>query len=256
MARRLNRRGGGDQYEIEVLDPFGASGLWPARQVPSAYGPLIRAAPAAWGLLWHATNSRRAVTALQTSLSRLVGPIIAGHLTRLEPAAIVSFHPLLNHVAARVVRAAGRRMPVVTVITDLGSVHASWLCPEVEAIVAPTPGVLDRCRRAGIPADRCFDYGLPVDASFTAPPLAGERRAELRRRLGLDDGPFTMLLVGGGDGSGGLEARVRAVVAAGLDAQLVVVCGHNAGLHRRLSGLRDARGAPWWCTGSSTTWPS
>ena len=153
VARVLNGRGAGCEYEIEVLDPFAASGLWPARQVPVAYGPLIRAAPAAWGLLWHATNSRPAVGALEGSLGRLVGPIIARRMARLQPAVVVSFHPLLNHVAARVARRDGaRRVPVVTVITDLSSVHASWLCPEVEAVVAPSPSVLDRCRRAGIAA--------------------------------------------------------------------------------------------------------
>lgn len=245
VARQLDRVPGENRFEIEVLDPFGASGLWAARQVPVAYGPLIRAAPLAWGALWHATNSRSAVAALRGSLGRLVSPILAQHIARLRPAAVVSFHPLLNHVAARVGHSGREPTAVLTVITDLSSVHASWLCPEVDAVVAPSPSVLDSCRRAGIPAARCFDLGLPVDTSFSAASrLSGPQRAGLRRRLGLAEEPFTMLLVGGGDGSGDLEARLRGVVQAGLDAQLVVVCGNNAGLRARLEGLRDARNRP------------
>ncbi|MFN2451952.1 MAG: glycosyltransferase [Candidatus Dormibacteria bacterium] len=245
VARQLLAARGAAGFEIEVLDPFAASQVWAARQVPVAYGPLIRVAPAAWGAVWHATNSRAAVAALRSSLGRLVSPILAERMTRLRPAVVVSFHPLLNHVAATVGHAPSHPIPVITVITDLSSVHASWLCPEVDAVVAPSPSVLDRCRRAGIPTGRCFDYGLPVDAAFSAQArLSLPQRAALRRRLGLAEEAFTMLVVGGGDGSGSLEARVRAVVDAGVDAQLLVVCGHNARLRRRLRGLRDGRGRP------------
>ncbi|GAC1340397.1 MAG: glycosyltransferase [Candidatus Dormibacteria bacterium] len=244
MARQLGELHG-DRFEIEVLDPFAASGLWPARQLPAAYGPLIRMAPLAWGALWHATNSRSAVAALRSSLGRLVRPILEERIRKLQPAAMVSFHPLLNHVAARVGHVRSRPIPVLTVITDLSSVHASWLCPEVDAVVAPSPSVLDRCRRAGIPATRCFDLGLPVDLAFSsAARLSTPQRAALRRRLGLAGDAFTILLSGGGDGSGGLASRLRGVIEAGLDAQFVVVCGHNRRLVERLQGTRDARGRP------------
>ena len=57
-------------------------------------------------------------------------------------------------------------------ITDLVDVHASWACADVDAVVVPSPGGLERCRRAGIPASRCHAFGLPVDARFSEPPPA------------------------------------------------------------------------------------
>ena len=44
-------------------------------------------------------------------------------MTSLEPAAVVSFHPLLNRAAVRARRRLGLRVPIVTAITDLVDVH-------------------------------------------------------------------------------------------------------------------------------------
>jgi 1,2-diacylglycerol 3-beta-galactosyltransferase len=133
---------------------------------------------------------------------------------------------------------------VITVITDLVDVHAGWACRDVDAVVIPSPGGLDRCRRAGIPADRCHQLGLPVDSAFARPFPTGEERRALRRRLGLAEDRFTVLVCSGADGSGGLDRRARAIAASGLDVGLAVVCGRNRRAERRLQGLHDAWGRP------------
>jgi len=57
----------------------------------------------------------------------------------------------------------------------------------------------------------------------------------VRRRLGLDEDRFTILVTGGGEGSGKLLQQVRALSARDAEWQLVVVCGRNEKLKRRLS---------------------
>jgi 1,2-diacylglycerol 3-beta-galactosyltransferase len=127
---------------------------------------------------------------------------------------------------------------VITVITDLVDVHASWTCPDVDAVVTPSPGGLDHCRRAGIAADRCHDLGLPVGSAFTRPAPDDVERRDLRIRLGLDPHRFTVMLSGGGEGSGGIHRRLRALLRARLDLQVVVICGRNQSLLERLSRVR------------------
>jgi 1,2-diacylglycerol 3-beta-galactosyltransferase len=135
-------------------------------------------------------------------------------------------------------RRPGTPIPLITVITDLVDVHSAWICGDADAVVTPSPAALDRIRAAGIAADRCFDLGLPVDESFTGRPATGAERRALRRRLGLEPGRRTVLLSGGGEGSGGLLRRARALLAARLDIQLVVICGRNAAVRERIAALR------------------
>ena len=240
VARRLAARRPGE-FATHVLDPFVQAAPRLVGRVVGLYSPITRHAPWMWGALYHATNSRAAVSALRSSALRLVEPGLVEVLQVLRPALVVSFHPLLNHVAVRAARRVpGARIPIATVITDLVDVHAAWTCAAVDAVVTASPGGLDQARRAGVPAERCFDLGLPVDDSFATPPppTPGERVA-LRRRLGLAPERFTILLTGGGEGSGSLGRRARAILDTGLDLQVVVICGRNEPLRAGLQAVVD-----------------
>jgi len=234
------------EFEIHIVDPFAALAPPLLGRATSLYGPMTQHARWLWGGLYHATDSRAAIALLSRSALRLVRPGITRLVDRLAPAAVVSFHPLLNHVGAAAVRASrSPRTPVVTVVTDLVDVHAGWACRDVDAIVTPSPGGFERCRRAGIPASRCFQLGLPVDRSFRVAPPTSSQRAALRRRLGLAPEGFTVLVCGGADGSGGIARSARAIAAAGqLDVNVTVICGRNQRALDRLAGLTDAHGRP------------
>ncbi|MFN2568031.1 MAG: glycosyltransferase [Candidatus Dormibacteria bacterium] len=245
VARQLGMAHPGD-YNCHIVDPFAQASPWLIGRTADLYGPIIRHAPWFWGALYHSTDSPRAVALLRALALRTVEPGIGRLLASLEPAAVVSFHPLLNHVAGRALKRAGiRRVPLITVITDLVDVHASWACPSADAIVTPSPHGHRACLAAGIPAGRCFQLGLPVDGGFIdTPARAEEDRVQLRRRLDIDAHGFTVVLCGGADGSGGLVDRARALAAADVDVQLVVICGRNRAAMRALSQIRDHRGRP------------
>ena len=242
VARQLEAQSPGE-HEIRIVDPFAEAAPKVVARAAELYGPLTRRAAWGWGALYHATNSRAAVAAIEGSALRLVDRGIRRCATP-APAAIVSFHPLLNHPAVRVARRLSPRPPVMTVITDLVDVHASWACAGVDAVVTPSPGGWDRCRRAGIPAARCYEIGLAVDPAYAEPPPDADERRRLREQLGLSPERFVVLLCGGADGSGGIARRARALAAAGLDIDLAVICGRNAGCTEKLHGLVDHRGHP------------
>ena len=242
VARRLEMDHPG-AFDVHIVDPTSTGAKTLLGRTADLYAPLIHRARWVWAAMYHATNSAAAVGLMQRSALRPLRATLQGLLTSMRPAAVVSFHPLLNHLAAQAVHTGAQpTVPVITVITDLVDVHAGWACRDVDAVVIPSPGGLDRCRRAGIPASRCHQLGLPVDSSFARPfPDDAERRA-LRARLGLAEERFTVLVCSGADGSGGLDRRARAIAASRLDVGLAVICGRNEPARRRLTGLRDASG--------------
>jgi 1,2-diacylglycerol 3-beta-galactosyltransferase len=74
--------------------------------------------------------------------------------------------------------------------------------------------------------------GLPIDPVFAELP---PDKTTLRRKLQLDPDLPVILLVGGGDGTGGLAMSVQAIVEAKLPVQLLVVTGRNKSLYIQLS---------------------
>jgi len=243
------------EFEITILDPFSATPQRVIAGTAGLYGPITRHARWLWGGLYHATNNRPAVRALERTALRPVTVAVTDAVRRLEPDCVVSFHPLLNHISVRAVRGLARRPPVITVITDLVDIHASWICADVDAVVVPSPGGFERCRRAGIPASRCHDFGLAVDRRFTDLPSDPSGLAALRRRLGLRPNRFVALVCGGADGSGGIVRNARAIAAADLDLDLVVICGRNERARSALQRLRARSGSEVRVLGYVTDMP-
>jgi len=233
-----------DEFEITILDPFTSARPRVIGGTAGLYGPITRHARWLWGGLYHSTNSRGAVALLERTVLRSVTSAISGAIESVGPDCIVSFHPLLNHVSVRAVASQARRIPVVTVITDLVDIHIAWECRDVDAVIVPSPGGLDHCRRAGIPASRCHDFGLAVDRRFTELPGDPAGIAAIRERLGLRAGTFVVLVCGGADGSGGLVKHARAIAAGSLDVEVVVICGRNERARAALAGLHTAAGRP------------
>ncbi|HEY2518694.1 MAG TPA: glycosyltransferase [Streptosporangiaceae bacterium] len=238
------------RFAPALCDPLGGPGSpWLLRWVTGLYGPVIRLAPWLWGAVYHACDSRLAMGVLRRTLLRLADRTVAHAVKAHRPAAIVSFHPLTGPaaVAARDLAAPG--VPVVTVVTDLVSLHASWRYADVDLTIAPAACTARRRPSPGPDQVRWAVAGPPVARDLGTGPLRDGERAALRQSLGLASNGLVILLTGGGEGSGGLARRAAAIVRRFADVQVVVVCGRNAPLQRRLERLATRSGGRLTVTG-------
>ena len=85
-------------------------------------------------------------------------------------------------------------------------------------------------------------YGLPIRKGFWSDKgNATPNRSKLRKELGIDEALPTVLVVGGGDGMGGIVDISKSLgeklggASAEPAAQMVVVCGNNAQAKDELS---------------------
>jgi len=103
-------------------------------------------------------------------------------------------------------------------------VKCSWVTHKTTANASP---------RARVPV-----LGQPIDVRFReylrTYALTNDHSAA-RAKLGLRPDLPTILLVSGGDGVGPVEEVAAAIDAQPLTAQLVIICGRNTALRRRLS---------------------
>jgi 1,2-diacylglycerol 3-beta-galactosyltransferase len=242
-----------------LCDPLGGPGSARLlRWVTRLYGPAVRLAPWLWGAAYYATNARPAMWLLQRTLLRPAGRVAAGLARVHRPAAIVSCHPLTGMAAVWARDQAAPLAPVVTVVTDLATMHAAWQYADADLIIAP-PAVTGRhCpagghtgpSRRGKPARGAWAVaGPPVSRAFDRGPLPAAQQAALRRSLGLAEGRLVILLTGGGEGSGGMGRRAAAILRRFADVHVVVVLGRNTALKRRLDRLALRSGGRLTVTG-------
>jgi 1,2-diacylglycerol 3-beta-galactosyltransferase len=236
VSQALHRRYPG-RFAPVICDPLrGPAAPRRLRWMVSLYGPCIRLTPWLWGLLWRGIDSPRALAWAQRTLFGPANAAVAALVAAHRPALIASFHAMTTLPAVRARDAADPRVPVVTVITDLITTHRAWRDPAADRIVAPSAPVARCCAADGTPQGRYVEIGLPVGAEFAGGAAEPQRRA-LRAALGLPGARFLVVMTGGAEGSGGLYPRARAILRQLPDVSLVVICGRNCRLRRRLDRL-------------------
>ena len=230
-----------DSFEHRV-DDVAAHCSFPLTQLGWGYSTALRYAPPVYGALYYATNGRRRYKALVRFCEPLYRERLRDLFINYKPDVIVSVHPLLNHAALRArADAKMQHIPIITVITDLGKVHESWLTPEADAVVVPAREVYERALSRGVKPPRLRMLGQPIHPKFDD--VVGSK-VELRDQLGLPRDRFVTLLMAGGEGGGKLMPTTIALAKARLPMHLVVVCGRNETLRSKLEDLAPSLPTP------------
>ncbi|HTX58231.1 MAG TPA: hypothetical protein VMH02_01055, partial [Verrucomicrobiae bacterium] len=165
------------------IEDVAAHCAFPLTQLGLGYSMALRYAPPVYGALYYATNGRRRYKALVRFCEPLYRERLRDLFIAYQPDVIVSVHPLLNHAALRArADAHMRHVPVVTVITDLGKVHESWLVAEADSVVVPAREVYHRALSRGVSPARLRLLGHPIHPKFDD--VTGTKE-EIRAALGL-----------------------------------------------------------------------
>jgi len=156
---------------------------------------------------------------------------------------IVSVHPLINHLVMEAFAEIfnGKNIiPVVTVVTDLGSAHLSWFDPRVDLIFVPNSRLQDLALNYRVARAKVCVLGLPVREGFWEPHNSPKK--SLQEHLGLSqEHPMVVLLMGGGEGFGSLKEVAIAIGERLIQVghvQLVVICGRNEEARQELQKHR------------------
>lgn len=224
------------RYAVDIVDILTEHTFWPLNHSPQIYSLIATEAPWLWGVAYSTEHT----PTLTRSAVRLAGRLSQGHISaaldRYKPDLVISVHPLAQEITLHVLARRPARSPFVTVVTDLASVHPLWLTPRVDALYVASAEAQAAARAAGLPPTRTHLLGLPIRPAFAEPPLP---RPQLRAQLGMDPLLPAVLLMGGGDGVGPVQAIAAAVdkafAAQGVQAQIVVICGRNEGLRSQLA---------------------
>ena len=218
---------------VSLLDVMGDYAPFPMNRFPDIYPKLTKGKAAVWKWLYTLTDGR-----LQASvISEGWNPVIRGRLRKawMEHSAdiVVSVYPLLNRNLGKYIQRLHSKPLFSIMITDLGTAHYLWFSRHADHYLLPTESVRQRALHFGIPDQKVSITGLPVSLAFST----RKSKEMARLELGLAPDIPTVLLVGGADGMGGIEAIARAIDSVRPEVRLVVVTGKNKRLYKHLSGM-------------------
>ena len=210
------------------------------------YRVLVGSLPSVWALSYYALDHPwlfRVWQPLRRRWNDLIASRFVQWVRATQPDVVIATHFFPADALGAARRAGRLTSRLIVVITDLFP-HRFWLVPGADAVVVGSHETNVLCQQRGIKADRIHVLGIPIGLGSGA----SADRSLLARTFGLDPGRRTILVVSGGMGLGPMRHLVRRLVA--LEAvrprqlQLLVVCGQNEQLARRLRQLSAASAMP------------
>jgi 1,2-diacylglycerol 3-beta-galactosyltransferase len=225
---------GGATTQRHFADILASTGFPLIRDAPDLYDQLSTRWLPFYDLMFQITNGRRRVDALTQFVYLTAHRNIVRVLEETRPNLVVSVHPLVNRLIGNARRTYRLSFRLVTVVTDLVSLHSSWGDPGAELCIVPTMEAYELLRRRGFPAEKLVRTGFPVHPKFAA--FGGTRR-DARLRLGVDTDPFTVLVTSGGVGAGQVHDLVLTLKQAYPNVQQLVITGKNVALYQALRAL-------------------
>lgn len=233
----------GHEYRVYVTDLWKEHTPWPFNQISRSYNFLVRH-ETLWKVAFHGTVPRCIHCPQFVAASALIARGVEKGLRKYQPDIIVSVHPLMQHIPIRIMKSRDlpRKILFTTVITDLNTCHPTWFHENVVRCYCPTTEVAKRALDEGLGPSQICVYGLPVRPSFCK---VIRPKAELRKELGMDQNLPAVLLMGGGEGMGPVEATAQALEETLYNdklgrsiGQLVVICGRNKVLSSKLESIQ------------------
>ena len=220
--------------EVYIIDLLAQNSSF-IGQTSRLYSPIIVHYPYLWRLIYNLSDSNIFCRLFRTLVTKTWGNLVLYLLKAEAPDCILCVHPLCNQIIAQGLLKTKSPVPLITVITDLGDAHYTWIAPEVSLYIAPTAETHSSLLAKGVDCQRLALLGLPVGRRFFRD---ATDRCQIRQKAALNKGKLSILLTGGGEGAGAILAAAKAISEARLPVSLTIACGRNENLCRELAGYR------------------
>jgi UDP-N-acetylglucosamine:LPS N-acetylglucosamine transferase len=206
----------------EVLDPLDILRKLTGIRIQDMYNKMLRNG---WTL-----GSPQLMRVLQLVVRTYHGPsvkVLENFWKEHEPDMVVSLVPHFNRAMQESYAKAFPGCPFVTVLTDLADYPKHfWIERESEYVICGTEKAVEQARAHGLPDSHIFrTSGMILHPRFYES-VKVDRTAE-RKKLGLDPGLPTGIVLFGGYGTWKMLDIVRQINRSSLQTQLILICGRN-----------------------------
>lgn len=230
--------------ECRVIDTF--EYLNPALYGTVAEGYLLATSviPEAYGRFYRMYEERdkRGSGEGRHSLSYAANSVMAIKLkkyidTRFKPDVIVCTHVFSAQVVSFMKLHGQLDAVIIGIVTDY-TIHPFWKdASGVDYIVTASELLGLQAVKKGLDKNKLLPFGIPIDPKFNS----RVEKSEARRRLGIDENKFTVLLMSGSMGHGDLAGVLGSIDRLDYDFQVLAVCGNNARARRRLESMETKK---------------
>lgn len=231
--REALRAAGVSEKEILLRDALDDTSPWFKKIYTSIYFNSVKHTPGLWGASYDFADRRflyqNLVKPVREILNSGVGRRLAGRMKEANPKVIVSTHFLAPELLGRLKAGGEITSFLISVVTDFVP-HAFWINPGTDHYWVMSDEGKEILEKHGVPSSKITAGGIPIALRFKPQ----GRKKETRKKEGLYEDCFTILLTSGSFGLGPTVEVMEALSLFGDRLQAIVVSGRNEDLLRTL----------------------
>jgi 1,2-diacylglycerol 3-beta-galactosyltransferase len=221
----------GEDVQVSIVNAFDHKSVPSVvREQQAEYDRRVREAPELYHIGYQMMDAPLSTSLVEIGLTALLFQALNDILKRDKPDAIIVTHPMYLEPLHAIFRHARKTIPVLTIVTDLGTVQRIWFHPVSDVTLVPTERVYDLALEAKLQPASLKITGIPVH-----PQIFSEKRPapEIRAALGIEPNRLTALVVGSPRVRNLLDA-VRVLNHSNLPLQVIVVAGGDDAVYAEL----------------------
>jgi len=182
--------------------------------------------------IYKLSDTELASMATNSAMGAMMRDAVYSTIEETKPDAIVSVHEDFLAPLKSLYEVAGFTYPIVTVVTDLTTIHRRWFNSISDITIVPTDTGYRLALTYGLKSAKVRKIGIPVH-----PDLSKESRSpqEIREALAWERDRTTLLVVGSSRVTNLVE-NLRGINHSNLNVQLVLVAGGDKALYNEFRG--------------------
>ncbi|MDD5132785.1 MAG: glycosyltransferase [bacterium] len=193
------------------------------------YSGIIKRTPQLWDYLYDNPDIVNATATLRNMLGKLKLKKIEKLLEYYNPDVVVCTQAAPCMLISAYKEQTGWRKPLVAVVTDYRA-HAYWHAPFTNLFVVPTGQTKQDLIQLGIQERKIKVLGIPIDPKFAI----SQDKTSAKQRMKLNPWLPTILVMGGSQGLGPMDAVISQLAEVRMPIQTIVICGTNRKLRRKI----------------------
>ncbi len=224
------------QVHVQNINALEYANAAYARNYSSTYEKLATNLPSVWKFIYEQFEKKSVdskTKKLAAMFDRLQTRPLVDYVKRYDPDAILCTHYLPAEIFGPRRLAGKLRASLSVVLTDY-DVHTMWITPGVDQYFVATEEVAYALRAKGVGDAAVSATGIPLMPVFSK---RYPSQQAMRRHLGLNPEPRTVLIAAGGFGLSHLDQTVRTIAEQVKGAQLLALAGRNEKLLKGLQAV-------------------
>lgn len=220
--------------ECKIIDVFENVNPRLAESVDKGYLLSTKVTPKAYGRVYGFLENRddSKNSGLGILLKTILNKKLMHFIKDFKPDVIVATHVFAAIALSHLKRKYPFRAKTVAIITDF-TMHPFWEEVDLDYYVTACEALEFQAIKKGYAKEQIKPFGIPIRKKFAKK----IPKSEAREIVGIDEKFTVMMMMGSmGYGDDTLDI-VKSVDSLGDDLQIIVVCGNNKKMKRRLSGM-------------------